>query len=102
MVSPGVTYTQDKPFVGQCVLITGGGTGIGRAAALAFASQGAANLIITGRRAEPLAQVAALDPTIVPVIADVSSEDGAAAAAEAVRERGARWMSWCTTPGSSA
>lgn len=39
-------------------LVTGGGTGIGRATALAFARLGS-DLVLAGRRAEPLEQVAA-------------------------------------------
>lgn len=42
-------------FDGRTVLITGGGTGIGRELALILAAKGA-RLVLTGRRAEPLAE----------------------------------------------
>jgi short-subunit dehydrogenase len=44
---------------GRTVLITGGGTGIGRELALLLASKGA-RLVLTGRRPEPLAETAQL------------------------------------------
>ncbi|MER0443375.1 SDR family oxidoreductase [Streptomyces sp. Edi4] len=77
----------DQPFVQQTVVVTGGGTGIGRATALAFAALGAAAVIVTGRRKERLAEVAELSPVIVPVTADVTTQSGAEAVAETVRER---------------
>lgn len=78
----------DKPFAEQTVVVTGGGTGIGRAAALAFADQGAAHVIVTGRRPERLAEVAALHPAVRPVTADVTEPEGTEAVAAAVEECG--------------
>ena len=40
-----------KPFENQVVLVTGATAGIGRAAAIAFARQGA-KLVVSGRNAE--------------------------------------------------
>ncbi len=77
-------------FAGQTVVVTGAGTGLGRATALAFAEQGAATVIITGRRDEPLAEVAKLTSAAVPVIADVTTEEGAHSVARAVHASGGR------------
>lgn len=77
-----------QPCTPQYVVVTGGATGIGRSTALAFAEQGAAGVIVTGRRPDRLDEVAALHPAIVPVCADVSTESGADAVAKAVGEWG--------------
>ncbi|WP_405613508.1 SDR family NAD(P)-dependent oxidoreductase [Streptomyces sp. NBC_00076] len=46
-------------FTGRTALVTGAGSGIGRAVALAFAAEGA-NVVVAGRRREPLDETAAL------------------------------------------
>ncbi len=54
------------------IVVTGGGTGIGRAVAAVFAADGDA-VLITGRRAEPLRRAAAdLGPTVRAVVGDAS------------------------------
>ncbi|QGV77497.1 SDR family NAD(P)-dependent oxidoreductase [Streptomyces ficellus] len=78
----------DKPFTGRTVVVTGGGTGIGRATALAFAGLGAATVIVTGRRKDRLDETAALSPAVVPVAADVTTEEGTRAVADAVTAAG--------------
>lgn len=81
-----------KNFEGKRVLITGGGTGIGKAAALEFAREGAA-VFITGRREEKLAEAArearAAGHGILFAVSDVSIEEDCRNAVElAVREMG--------------
>lgn len=56
----------------KVVIITGGGAGIGRAAALQFAERGA-KVIVTGRRSEPLDALAALHGNIDVCLADAAN-----------------------------
>ncbi len=68
----------------KVVIITGGGSGIGRAAALRFANQGD-KVLITGRRAAPVEQTMSEHRNIAGVIADSSSaEDARRTISEAV------------------
>ena len=70
---------------GQHALITGGGTGIGRAIAAIFAGEGA-KLTLVGRREEPLRRTAeALDRTAI-ATADVTDRTQVEAAFEVARE----------------
>jgi NAD(P)-dependent dehydrogenase (short-subunit alcohol dehydrogenase family) len=77
----------------RIALITGGGTGVGRAAALALAADGW-SLAVAGRREEPLAETlalaaeAGLDPDRgLAVVADVGREPEVVSLFEQVEER---------------
>ncbi|MFD6714928.1 ketoreductase [Micromonospora sp. TSRI0369] len=59
----------------RVVVVTGAGTGIGRATAHAFATSGYA-VVAVGRRAAPLSETAAGRPDITPLTVDVTAPDG--------------------------
>lgn len=72
-------------LAGKVALVTGGGTGIGRAAALALAAAGA-SVAITGRRADKLeavvAAIVAAGGAARAIVSDASHEEQAFAAVE--------------------
>jgi len=69
---------------GKVVIITGGSSGIGRAAALGFAAQDA-KVLVTARHSGPLDEIVAAHPNIAGLVADAaSSEDALRTVARAV------------------
>ncbi|QEV17991.1 SDR family NAD(P)-dependent oxidoreductase [Streptomyces alboniger] len=70
-----MTVVTRARFTGRTALVTGGGSGLGRAMALAFAAEGA-NVVVAGRTEVPLKETVALieeaGGTALAVTADVS------------------------------
>ncbi|GIH51566.1 Short-chain dehydrogenase [Microbispora rosea] len=69
-----MTGHADGRFAGQVVVVTGAGSGIGRAAALAFALAGA-RVLGVGRRAHALEETARQHPGIAVLAADLRAAD---------------------------
>ncbi|MDQ3936021.1 MAG: SDR family oxidoreductase [Actinomycetota bacterium] len=76
---------------GQVIVLTGGGTGLGRATALELTALGA-RVVVVGRRAEPLEETAALcEGSLCEArVCDIREEDQVHALVDAVLERHGR------------
>src|SRR3954470_7459991 len=75
---------------GQVVVVTGGGSGLGRATAVELTACGA-TVVIAGRRLEPLEDTAALcEGPCEPVICDIREDEQVAAMVDRVLERHGR------------
>jgi 3-oxoacyl-[acyl-carrier protein] reductase len=74
----------------RLAVVSGGGSGIGRASALRLAADGL-TVIVVGRRLDALERTAAAAPagTIIPCAADLATADGGEAVASRVAETGA-------------
>jgi 3-hydroxybutyrate dehydrogenase len=78
----------DMMLKNRHALVTGGGTGLGAAIAVALVGAGA-SVTIVGRRRDPLEALAAEHPRIHAVVGDVTHEDSLMAAfAEAISANG--------------
>src|SRR3954470_19511830 len=75
---------------GQVVVVTGAGSGLGRATAQELSALGA-TVVIAGRRAEPLEETASLcEGTCEPVVCDIREEDQVGGFVDGVLERHGR------------
>src|SRR5919199_762691 len=76
---------------GQVVVVTGGGSGLGRATAVELTACGA-TVVVAGRREEPLRETAGLceGDRCEPVVCDIREEDQVAALVDGVLERHGR------------
>ena len=75
-------------WTNQIVIVTGGGGGMGQAAAHRFAAAGAKTFVL-GRRLPPLEQTATGSDNIFPLVCDVSDRESVAGAMEAILAHGA-------------
>lgn len=78
----------EQAWKDKIVIVTGGGGGMGRAAAKRFAEAGARTFVF-GRTRESLEQCAELSPLIAPVVCDVADPTSVAAAMKIVLNEGA-------------
>ncbi|MCP5559001.1 MAG: SDR family oxidoreductase [Verrucomicrobiaceae bacterium] len=74
-------------WTGKIVIITGGGGGMGQAAAKRFAEAGARTFVF-GRSKDSLQESADLSPNIVPIVCDVADTTSASSAMQTVLEAG--------------
>jgi NAD(P)-dependent dehydrogenase (short-subunit alcohol dehydrogenase family) len=80
----------DENWTGKVVIVTGGGGGMGRAAAKRFAEAGA-QVFVLGRSLDSLQESAGEAAGIVPVVCDVAEASSVAGAMGRVLERGVPW-----------
>jgi citronellol/citronellal dehydrogenase len=84
----GSRVFRDGLLEDQVAVVSGGGSGLGRAIALELAALGS-RVVVCGRRPEPLAQTAALGPEglIIPIVCDIREETQVDGLVDQVLER---------------
>ncbi|MGD9793195.1 MAG: SDR family NAD(P)-dependent oxidoreductase [Acidimicrobiia bacterium] len=91
-------------LTGKCVVVTGGGRGLGRGIARNMARAGA-SVIISGRTAESLSDTAAelrgFGATVVPVVADATSQSDMAAVVQQALDEFGYIHCWVNNAGSA-
>lgn len=87
----GETLPAGQRMKGKVCLVTGGGSGIGRATALRMASEGAEAVFVAGRREAEIEAVAAacreIGAAAIPVKTDITREDEVARLVRTANER---------------
>ncbi|GGT33404.1 SDR family NAD(P)-dependent oxidoreductase [Streptomyces chromofuscus] len=91
----------DQTFSGHVVIVTGAGSGIGRAAAVAFAEAGA-HVLGVGRREEPLKETAAAHHNIDVLAIDICGDGAPAKVVSAAVERWGRLDHLINNAGATA
>jgi NAD(P)-dependent dehydrogenase (short-subunit alcohol dehydrogenase family) len=77
----------DQNWIDKIVIVTGGGGGMGQAAAKRFAEAGAKTFVF-GRTLESLQETAALSPNIIPIVCDVAEPASVTTAVDEVLKHG--------------
>jgi NAD(P)-dependent dehydrogenase (short-subunit alcohol dehydrogenase family) len=77
----------DQQWSGKIVIVTGGGGGMGQAAAKRFAEAGAKTFVF-GRNLGSLEETAALSSNVIPLVCDVAESSSIATALEEVMKHG--------------
>ena len=88
---------QDSQWTGKTVIVTGGGGGMGQAAAKRFADAGATTFVL-GRTLDSLQESANMSERITPIVCDVADSASVAEALATILQHGCPDVLVHTTP----